>query len=31
MKSLILKVTNMKKLTNLFGDVLSDFNDMIFI
>ena len=31
MKSLILKVTSMKKLTNLVGDVLLDFNSMIFI
>ena len=31
MKSLILKVTSMRKLTNLVGDVLLDFNNMIFI
>ena len=31
MKSLILKITNMRKLTNSFGDVLLDFNNMIFI
>ena len=31
MKSLILKVTRMRKLTNLVGDVLLDFNNMIFI
>ena len=31
MKSLILKVTSMKKLTNSGGDVLLDFNNMNFI
>ena len=31
MKSLILKVTSMKKLTNLVGYVLLDFSNMVFI
>ena len=31
MKYLILKVTSMRKLTNLVSDVLLDFNNMIFI
>ena len=31
MKSLILKVTSMRKLTNSVGDVLLDFNNMIVI
>ena len=31
MKSLILKITSMKKLTNSVGGVLLDFNNMIFI
>ena len=31
MKSLILKVTSMRKLTNSVGDVLLDFDNMIFI
>ena len=31
MKSLILKVTSMRKLTNLVGDVLLDFSNIIFI
>ena len=31
MKSLILKVTSMKKLTNLVDDVLLDFSNMVFI
>ena len=31
MKSLILKVTSMRKLTNLVSDVLLDSNNMIFI
>ena len=31
MISLILKVTSMRKLTNLVSDVLLDFNNMVFI